>query len=80
MILDGSDPAVGSTALSTARLIGQSYATQVSREQSALSSRPAAINPPVDVHTQVWYNPDLRSTFYMIPGVIGMISTRSLRS
>ncbi len=73
MILDGSDPAVGSTALSTARLIGQSYATQVLKDQAAMYSRPAAINPPVDVLTQVWYNPDLRSTFYMIPGVIGMI-------
>lgn len=73
MILDGSDPAVGSTALSTARLIGQSYATQVLEQQSALFSRQAMINPPVEVLTQVWYNPDLRSTFYMIPGVIGMI-------
>jgi drug efflux transport system permease protein len=72
MILDGSDPAVGSTALSTASLIGQSYATQVLKEQSAYS-RVTSINPPVEVLTQVWYNPDLRSTFYMIPGVIGMI-------
>ena len=73
MILDGSDPAVGSTALSTARLIGQSYATQVLKEQTALHSRVTTTDPPVEVLTQVWYNPDLRSTFYMIPGVIGMI-------
>ncbi len=73
IILDGSDPAVGSTAFSTARLIGQAYATQVLKEQSLLYSRSVTIQPPVDVHTQVWYNPDLRSTYYMIPGVIGMI-------
>jgi ABC-2 type transport system permease protein len=73
IILDGSDPAVGSTALSTARLIGQSYATRVQEEQSALFGRLAIINAPVEVHTQVWYNPDLLSTYYMIPGVIGMI-------
>ena len=73
MILDGSDPAVGSTAFSTARLIGQAYATQVLKEQSVLYSRLATIKPPLEVHTQVWYNPDLRSAFYMIPGVIGMI-------
>lgn len=73
MILDGSDPAVGSTALSTARLIGQSYATQVLQEESALYSASGIPQTPVEVHTQVWYNPDLRSTFYMIPGVIGMI-------
>src|SRR5512135_1673998 len=64
MILDGSDPAVGSTALSTARLIGQSYATQVLQQETVLSGRSFSMTPPVDVHTQVWYNPDLRSTFY----------------
>jgi ABC-2 type transport system permease protein len=73
MILDGSDPAVGSTAFSTARLIGQSVATQVQQEQSSRFPPPAALQPPLEVHTQVWYNPDLRSAFYMIPGVIGMI-------
>ncbi len=73
MILDGSDPAVGSTAFSTARLIGQAYATQVLKEQSVAYSRLANLQPPLELHTQVWYNPDLRSTFYMIPGVIGMI-------
>ena len=28
---------------------------------------------PIDVRTQVWYNPDLVSSYYMIPGMIGMI-------
>jgi ABC-2 type transport system permease protein len=27
----------------------------------------------VDVRTQVWYNPDLVSAYFMVPGVIGMI-------
>jgi ABC-2 type transport system permease protein len=73
IILDGSDPAVGSTAFSAARLIGQAYATQVEQDEMTLYSRPAAIQPPLQLHTQVWYNPDLRSAFYMIPGVIGII-------
>ena len=28
---------------------------------------------PVDVRTQVWYNPDLLSSYYMIPALIGLI-------
>jgi ABC-2 type transport system permease protein len=28
---------------------------------------------PVEVRTQVWYNPDLISAYFMVPGVIGMI-------
>ncbi len=73
MVLDGSDATVGGTALSTARLIGQSYATKVLTEQLALTGRSATIAPPVEVRTQVWYNPDLISAYFNIPGVIGMI-------
>ena len=73
MVLDGSDATVGGTALSTARLIGQSYATKVLTEQLALTGRSATITPPVEVRTQVWYNPDLVSAYFNIPGVIGMI-------
>jgi ABC-2 type transport system permease protein len=72
MVLDGSDASIGSTALSTARLVGQSYATKILSEQAALSGR-AAPSAPVEVRTQVWYNPDLNSAYFMIPGVIGMI-------
>lgn len=73
IVLDGSDAIVGSSALSTARLIGQSYATRVMEDQSALSGRSAFLNPPLEVRTQVWYNPDLVSAYFNIPGVIGMI-------
>jgi ABC-2 type transport system permease protein len=72
MVLDGSDASIGATALSTARLVGQSYATKILSEQAALSGR-AAPAAPVEVRTQVWYNPDLDSAYFMIPGVIGII-------
>ena len=72
MVLDGSDASIGATALSTARLVGQSYATKILSEQTALSGR-AAPAAPVEVRTQVWYNPDLDSAYFMIPGVIGII-------
>ncbi len=73
MILDGSDPTYGSTALSMARLIGQSYATEILSQQSARQGRASAATPPLEVRTSVWYNPDLVSSHFMIPGVIGMI-------
>jgi len=73
LVLDGSDAAVGGTALSTAKLIGQSYATKVLSEQSALTGKPSSFNPPLDVRTQVWYNPDLIQAYFNVPGVIGMI-------
>lgn len=73
LVLDGSDATVGGTALNTARLIGQSYATKVLTEQAALTGRPSSFQPPLDVRTQVWYNPDLIAAYFNVPGVIGMI-------
>jgi ABC-2 type transport system permease protein len=31
------------------------------------------VQPPLEVRTQVWYNPDLVSAFYMLPALIGII-------
>lgn len=73
LVLDGSDATIGGTALSTARLIGQSYATKVLTEQAALTGRPSAFSPPLEVRTQVWYNPDLIAAYFNVPGVAGMI-------
>ena len=74
LVLDGSDATVGGTALNTAKLIGQSYATKILTEQAALTGRPSSsFNPPLEVRTQVWYNPDLIAAYFNVPGVIGMI-------
>jgi ABC-2 type transport system permease protein len=73
-IIDGSDPTVASTALAAAVLIGQTQSTQLmaSRlEKRGLSGLLQQM--PIDVRTQVWYNPGLVSAYYMIPALIGMI-------
>ncbi len=73
VILDGSDPTIGSTAFSTAQLIGQSQATKVLEARLASLGRSEMLKPPLEVRPRVWYNPDLISAYFMIPGVIGMI-------
>lgn len=72
-ILDGSDPTVASTALSAAQLIGQQHSTFILVERLGRRGQYAAVQPPVDVRTRVWYNPDLVSAHFMIPAVIGTI-------
>lgn len=73
MILDGSDASVGSTALSVSQLIGQAYGIKVIQSQAALQGRLNGSGSPLQVRTRVWYNPDLLSAYFMIPGVIGQI-------
>ncbi|MEA3439310.1 MAG: ABC transporter permease [Chloroflexota bacterium] len=72
-ILDGSDPTSASTALSAVQLIGQEHATQILIERLEGRGQSAAVQPPLEVSTQVWYNPDLIDAYFMIPGVIGTI-------
>ena len=73
-ILDGSDATAGSTALAAATLIGQQHATSLMMEKLERSGMDIKnFKPPLEVRTRVWYNPDLVSSYFMIPGVIGMI-------
>lgn len=72
-VLDGSDPTVASTSLSAAQLIGQSYATTILAQKFNKLGSGVQVQPPLEVRTTVWYNPDMISAYFMIPGVIGMI-------
>jgi ABC-2 type transport system permease protein len=72
-VLDGSDPTVASTALSAAQLIGQEHATEILIERLERRGQAQALTTAIEVRSQVWYNPDLVSSYFMIPGVIGMI-------
>jgi ABC-2 type transport system permease protein len=72
-VIDGSDPSIAGTALSAATLIGQAKATSLSLEKLEARGQASALQPPVEVRTQIWYNPDLVSAYYMIPGLIGLI-------
>ena len=72
-IIDGSDPTLAGTALASATLIGQAQATALTVERLTARGQAAAITPPVQVRSQIWYNPDLISAHFMIPAMIGMI-------
>lgn len=72
-LLDGSDPTSASTALSASQLIGQAHALSILLQRFERSGMSLRVQPPVEVRTTVWFNPDLISAHFMIPGVIGMI-------
>jgi ABC-2 type transport system permease protein len=72
-IIDGADPTIAATALGAAVQIGQSKSTEVLRAQLAARGQTAGLKSPIDVRTQVWYNPDLVSAYFLIPGLVGTI-------
>lgn len=72
-VLDGSDPTTASTALAAATMIGQTQSTKLQVERLEKRGLSSVMNPPIDVRTQVWYNPGLVSANFMVPAMIGMI-------
>jgi ABC-2 type transport system permease protein len=72
VLIDGSDPTVASAALSAATLAGQAHATNLRLEQLA-SVGATGGSLPVEVRTRVLYNPDLLSSYNMVPGLIALI-------
>jgi ABC-2 type transport system permease protein len=74
-IIDGTDSSISAGALAAARLIGQTQSAEMqvqrlSRQASALAM---SATSAIDVRTQVWYNPDMVTTYIMIPAMIGLI-------
>jgi ABC-2 type transport system permease protein len=72
-VIDGSDPSIAGTALSAAQLIAQTKATTLVAERAAQLGQTAVARLPIEVRTQVWYNPDLVSAYNMVPAMIGLI-------
>ena len=72
-VIDGSDATLASTALSAATLIGQAKSTAVLRASLESRGQSATSSSPIEVRTQVWYNPDLVQAYFMIPGLMGTI-------
>jgi ABC-2 type transport system permease protein len=73
VLIDGSDPTVASYVLSAAQLAGQAHGTSIRAQQLSLRGSAGSGNVPVDVHTQVLYNPDLLGSYNIVPGLIAII-------
>lgn len=69
-IIDGSDPAISNVAFASSQSVGQAFSIQVLTE--LIHSDPQH-QPGVDVRPRVWYNPEMRSANYMVPGLVGII-------
>jgi ABC-2 type transport system permease protein len=50
------------------------YALSIVRDSSAVAPGRVQIVPPVAVEPRIWYNPELRSTLFLVPGLIAYIA------
>jgi ABC-2 type transport system permease protein len=73
VIIDGDNANTASTVMGYARsLIGEYSAAQM----QVVSARDATrqVLPSISVEPRIWYNPQLRSTLFLVPGLIAYIS------
>lgn len=73
IILDGSDPSIARTALFTAGVVTQNHASDILINQMKNKGLNSSLNIPIDLRSRVWYNPDMKSINYNIPGLIGLV-------
>jgi ABC-2 type transport system permease protein len=50
------------------------YALSIVRDVPALAAGGVRIAPPLAVEPRIWYNPELRSTLFLVPGLIAYIA------
>lgn len=73
ILLDGTDSNTASIALGYAEGLLQNYARRL-RDEAQVQRVGAALQPPVDPRVRVWYNTDLVSRNYIVPGLVGVIT------
>jgi ABC-2 type transport system permease protein len=76
LVVDGSDPQTVASATNTA-------ASLVAARSSALMVRRlpgagAGGKPPLQLEPVTWYNPDLRTAVFVVPGLVGVLLTMTM--
>ena len=76
LVVDGSDPQVVASATNTAAaLIGARSLELLLARSSRLGP---AIAEPIRLEPTIWYNPELRTAVYVVPGLVGVILTMTM--
>jgi ABC-2 type transport system permease protein len=76
LVVDGSDPLTVGSATNTAVSLVQGYSQTLLVERLAASG--TAVPQLLGVEPTTWYNPELRTAVYVVPGLIGVILTMTM--
>ncbi len=71
-LLDGSDANTATIALGYAEGVARAYSREIAARRAGLSGVPP-LPDPLEVRSRVWFNDDLESKNYIVPGLIAVI-------
>lgn len=75
LVVDGSDPQTVGSATSTATSLVAARSGQL--VVGRLGGRGGPIQP-ISLATSLWYNPELRTAVFVVPGIVGVILTMTM--
>jgi ABC-2 type transport system permease protein len=71
LVVDGSDPQTVASATNTAAALAQARSLEIVRRSPGAPGG-------IQLTATTWYNPDLRSAIYIVPGLVGVILTMTM--
>jgi ABC-2 type transport system permease protein len=77
LVVDGSDPQTVASATNTAALLIAARSTELSLHRLARSGS-AGAGEPISLEPNTWYNPELRTAVFVVPGIVGVILTMTM--
>ncbi|MEO1784332.1 ABC transporter permease [Thermodesulfobium sp. 4217-1] len=77
VIIDASDPMSSSSALSASQMIGLMENQEILTNKLQQNGIILPNKNPFEVDVRAWYNPDLLSTYFLVPGLIAVLISLS---
>lgn len=73
LIVDGSDSNTATIAMGYADAVAQTYSQEIALSAVQRGAGATELTVPLDVRPRVWFNADMESRNYIIPGLIAVI-------
>jgi ABC transporter DrrB family efflux protein len=77
LIVDGSDPQTVASATDAAAGLVAARSAELSVTRLAARGFPPS-PPPISLEPTTWYNPELRTAVFVVPGLVGVILTMTM--
>lgn len=80
LVVDGSDPQVVASATNTAASLVAARSAELVLGRLPLGQRAPGSSgaEPIRLEPTIWYNPELRTAVYVVPGLVGVILTMTM--
>jgi ABC-2 type transport system permease protein len=76
LVVDGSDPQIVASATNTAASLVAARSLELLLARSSAGGQLAM--QPITLEPTIWYNPELRTAVYVVPGLVGVILTMTM--